>query len=105
VATVSDAGTPPANASATSAADGFTREAQKALEHEGKGHEASRAAELAWQATKRDPTSAEAWLTLGAAYHILRKEPQAQQAYRSCAKQAQGPRVAECRALAGMPPE
>jgi Flp pilus assembly protein TadD len=79
-------------------------QAQKALEGE-RGGSASRAADLASRATKRDPTNAEAWLTLGAAYHTLGNRAQEQQAYRSCAKQATGPRVAECRALAGLPPE
>jgi len=93
------------DASATAASESFTQQAQKALDKEGDPRGASRAAELAWKATKRDPSNAEAWLTLGAAYHTLGNKAQAQQAYRSCAKQATGPRVAECRALAGMPPE
>jgi hypothetical protein len=93
------------DASATAASESFTQQAQKALEKEGEPRGASRAAELAWKATKRDPSNAEAWLTLGAAYHTLGNKAQAQQAYRSCAKQATGPRVSECRALAGMPPE
>lgn len=92
-------------ASAAAAADTFTQEAQKALEKEGQGGSAGRAAELASRATKRDPTNAEAWLTLGAAYTSLGSKNLAQQAFRSCAKQAVGPRVAECRALAGLPPE
>jgi DNA-binding response OmpR family regulator len=93
------------DASASAAADSFTQQAQKALEKEGEGRSASRAAELAWKATKRDPSNAEAWLTLGAAYHSLGNKAQAMNAYRSCVKQATGPRVAECRALAGLPPE
>ncbi len=93
------------DASAVAASEGFTQAAQKALEKEGNAASASRAAELAWKATKRDPSNAEAWLTLGGAYHALGNRAQAQQAYRSCAKQAAGPRVAECRALAGLPPE
>ena len=93
------------DASAAAAADSFTQEAQKALEKEGVGGSAGRAADLALRATKRDPTNAEAWLTLGAAYSSLGSKNLAQQAFRSCAKQAVGPRVAECRALAGMPPE
>jgi DNA-binding response OmpR family regulator len=93
------------DASAAAAADGFTQAAQKALEKEGNAGSASRAAELAWKATKRDPSSAEAWLTLGAAYHSLGNKAAAQGAYRACAKQATGPRVSECRALAGLPPE
>jgi DNA-binding response OmpR family regulator len=91
--------------SATTAAEGFTREAQTALEREGDMRSANRAAELALKATKRDPTNAEAWLTLGAAYHNMGNKAQAQGAYRSCAKLATGSRVAECRALAGLPPE
>lgn len=106
VAPITDAGARSApDASAVAAADSFTQEAQKALEKEGEGRSASRAAELAWKATKRDPSNAEAWLTLGAAYHSLGNKAQAQNAYRSCARQATGPRVAECRALAGLPPE
>jgi CheY-like chemotaxis protein len=93
------------DASATSAADSFTQQAQKALDNEKDPRSSSRAAELAWKATKRDPSNAEAWLTLGAAYQNLGNKAQAQNAYRSCAKQASGPRVAECRALAGLPPE
>ena len=93
------------SSSAAAAADTFTAEAQKALEKEGQGGSAGRAADLALRATKRDPTNAEAWLTLGAAYSSLGSKNLAQQAFRSCAKQAVGPRVAECRALAGLPPE
>ncbi|AKV03084.1 two-component response regulator [Labilithrix luteola] len=81
--------------------ESFTEAAQKALEKDDK-HASGRAAELAWQATQKDPGNAEAWLTLGAAYQQLGKKWQALEAYRSCAKKAQGPRVAECRALAGM---
>ena len=104
-----DAGAPVAaeapDASAAAMSASFTQEAQKALEKEGAQGAASRAAELAWKATKRDPSNAEAWLTLGAAYQALGNRGQAMQAYRSCAKQATGSRVAECRALAGLPPE
>ena len=100
-----DAGPAAPDASAVAAAESFTQAAQKVLEKEGNAGAASRAAELAWKATKRDPSNAEAWLTLGAAYHSLGNKAQAQQAYRSCAKQAMGPKVAECRSLAGLPPE
>jgi DNA-binding response OmpR family regulator len=96
---------PDASAGAGAAADAFTQQAQKALDNEKDPRSASRAAELAWRATKQDPSNAEAWLTLGAAYQTLGNKAQAQSAYRSCAKQASGPRVAECRALAGLPPE
>lgn len=105
VVAITDAGTTALSpdASATAASESFTQEAQKALD--GQGRSASRAADLAWKATKRDPTNAEAWLTLGAAYHDLGNKAQAMSAYRACAKLATGPRVAECRALAGLPPE
>ena len=93
-----------ASSSAAAAADTFTARAQKALEKEGVGGSAGRAANLALRATKRDPTNAEAWLTLGAATPASAASL-AQQAFRSCAKQAVGPRVAECRALAGLPAE
>jgi hypothetical protein len=93
------------DASAVTASDSFTQAAQKALEKDGATRGASRAAELAWKATRNNPANAEAWLTLGAAYDTLGNKAQAQSAYRSCARQASGPRVAECRALAGLPPE
>jgi Flp pilus assembly protein TadD len=93
------------DASAVTASDSFTQAAQKALEKDGAARGASRAAELAWKATRNNPANAEAWLTLGAAYDTLGNKAQAQNAYRSCARQASGPRVAECRSLAGLPPE
>lgn len=87
--------------SGASGSEASLEAAQKALEKDDK-HATGRAAEIAWQATQKDPGNAEAWLTLGAAYQQLGKKWQALEAYRSCAKKAQGPRVAECRALAGM---
>lgn len=63
---------------------------------------ATRAAEAARRATEKDPTSADAWLTLGGAYQALGRKAQAMDAYRSCVKLAQGARVAECRALASL---
>ncbi|MBX3192504.1 MAG: response regulator [Labilithrix sp.] len=84
--------------------DSLTANAQKALEKED-ARGANKAAELALKATQSNPTNAEAWLTLGAAYHTLGQRGRALDAYRNCAKKAQGPRVAECRALAGLPPE
>ena len=83
--------------------ESLTQEAQRALEKEGDARSAGRAAELAARATRRDPTNAEAWLTLGGAYHNLGNKAQEMSAYRSCAKLAAGPRVSECRALAGLP--
>lgn len=87
--------------SSATASEGLTQQAQKSLESENaKG--AVGAANLAWKATRSDPTNAEAWLTLGAAYHTLGRKADAMNAYRQCARQAQGPRVAECKALAGI---
>ena len=60
-----------------------------------------RAIELARRAAAADPTSAEAWLTLGAAYDAAGKRPQAHTAYQSCVDTGKGARVAECRALLG----
>ena len=62
-----------------------------------------KAAAVAHRITVREPGNAEAWLTLGAAYHTLGRKADAMNAYRSCAKQAVGPRVSECKALAGIP--
>lgn len=90
---------------ATDVSEGLTRAAQSALEKEGNSASAARAVELAKKATARDPSNAEAWLTLGAAYQSLGNKGRALGAYRSCAKQATGSRVSECRALAGLPSE
>jgi DNA-binding response OmpR family regulator len=81
-----------------------TAAAQKALEKDNASG-AKAAAALAWRATRSDPSNAEAWLTLGGAYQALGRKGDAAAAYRECAKKAAGPRVAECRALAGLPPE
>ncbi|MCL2724420.1 MAG: response regulator [Polyangiaceae bacterium] len=82
-------------------AGSLTHRAQQALETDD-AHQAGRAAELARQATQKDPASAEAWLTLGAAYQSLGRQSAAIEAYRSCVKKAAGARVAECRALANL---
>ncbi len=80
-------------------AKAFTDAAQRALERPGSG---IRAKDLAWEATRRDPTNAVAWLTLGAAYDAIGNRPAALGAYKSCVRNASShPRVSECRALAG----
>jgi hypothetical protein len=89
------------DAAGVAASEGLTAQAQKSLEGENRNG-AVGAANLAWKATRSDPTNAEAWLTLGAAYHTLGRRADAMNAYRSCAKQATGPRVSECKALAGI---
>lgn len=86
----------PPTAEPTSRA-GDVKEAQRLLEQRAPG----KAAEVALRATRQQPGNAEAWLTLGAAYEVLGSKAAAREAYRSCARQAFGPAVAECRALAG----
>ena len=71
------------------------RGAQQALER----GDSAKAVELAKQVTAADPTNAEAWLTLGAAYEAGGKTALARNAYRSCIARGKGDRVAECRAL------
>lgn len=78
-------------------AEGMTGRAQKMLELGAAG----RAIDMAAQATRADPGNAEAWLTLGAAYQAAGYPKRAQEAYQSCIQRAQGPRVAECKALTG----
>jgi hypothetical protein len=73
-----------------------TRDAQRALDR----GDTARAVELARQATSADPTNAEAWLTLGAAYEASGRASMARSAYQSCASRGKGERVGECRALA-----
>jgi DNA-binding response OmpR family regulator len=75
----------------------YTRTAQAMLDKDERN--AQRAADLAARATRHDPTNAEAWLTLGAAYQALGKTTMARDSYRRCTRKASGPRVAECRAL------
>jgi Flp pilus assembly protein TadD len=62
---------------------------------------ASRATEVARRATSADPSNAEAWLTLGAAYDASGNRAQARLAYKNCVDNCQGPRVGECKALLG----
>jgi cytochrome c-type biogenesis protein CcmH/NrfG len=77
----------------------LTANAQAALE---KADRTGKAVRLAHQATQSDPSNAEAWLTLGAAYAAMGQAGNAMNAYRQCAKRASGPRVSECKALAGI---
>jgi DNA-binding response OmpR family regulator len=76
-------------------------DAQEALEK----RNPVRAAEIAGRAARQNPGNAEAWLTLGAALDSAGMRKQAKEAYRNCVNQASGPRVTECRSLAGMPVE
>ncbi|HWL85959.1 MAG TPA: response regulator [Polyangiaceae bacterium] len=72
-----------------------TQQAQRLLER----GDAAGAADLARRAVNADPTNAEAWLTLGAAYEAQGSRALAHGAYKSCVDKAEGPRVSECRAL------
>ncbi len=75
----------------------LTQQAQRLLER----GSTTRAAEVARKATSADPQSAEAWLTLGAAYDAAGSRAQAHLAYKNCVDSGRGPRVAECKALLG----
>jgi Flp pilus assembly protein TadD len=54
---------------------------------------------VARKATAADPSSAEAWLTLGAAYDAAGNRAQARLAYKNCVDNGRGARVGECKAL------
>ncbi len=71
--------------------------AQRYLEQRAPG----KAAEIAHRITVHQPTNADAWLTLGAAYEALGQPKSAKEAYRSCAAKASGAGAAECKALLG----
>ncbi len=85
-------------------ADAMTQEARKSLDGtERDDRQRTRAVQLAFLATQEDPSNAEAWLTLGAAYEAIGKRQQALESYRSCARRsASHPRVAECKVRAGI---
>ena len=89
----------PASPGATGAdgasARSLIRQAQGLLDRGSYGH----AVEVARKATQADPTSAEAWLTLGGAHDANGNHALARVAYQSCVDQASGSRVSECRAL------
>jgi CheY-like chemotaxis protein len=60
----------------------------------------TRAIELARQAVSSNPSNADAWLTLGAAYQASGNASAARDAYKNCAAQARSANVNECRMLA-----
>jgi hypothetical protein len=60
-----------------------------------------KAVELARQAVSANPSDADAWLTLGAAYQATGDTASARQAYRTCTERAKTANVMECRLLAG----
>lgn len=82
--------------------EALVQAAQRAMENTDSRNSLRHAADLALKATQKDPKNPEAWLTLGGAYQVLNRKAQAADAYRTCVRKAEGPRVAECRALAGM---
>lgn len=87
------------DAGAKAVAGSYTEAAQKALERPGSAIEAKN---LAWEATRKDPGNADAWLTLAAAYDAIGNRAAAINAYKSCIQQASAhPHVARCRSLAG----
>jgi DNA-binding response OmpR family regulator len=85
-------------------AESITQAAQSALDNKDKDEkQGTRAAQLAFIATQQDPSNADAWLTLGAAYEAMGKKQQAIDSYRNCARRAAAhPRVSQCRQLAGI---
>jgi hypothetical protein len=89
------ADTRPPRAAAAAQTGNPTRDAQRALE----SGDTAKAIDYARQATSADPTNTVAWLTLGAAYEASGRAALARTAYRNCAAQGRGDRVAECRAL------
>lgn len=58
------------------------------------------AREFAERATRLDPTSSKAWITLAYSLQSLGERDASRAAYRSCVDQGQGPFVAECRRFA-----
>ncbi|HVH47629.1 MAG TPA: response regulator [Labilithrix sp.] len=105
------AASPPAATTVAAAATGsslssesIAQAAQRALDGKDKDEkQGTRAAQMAFIATRQDPTNAGAWLTLGAAYESMGKKQQALDSYRSCVRQASShPRVAECKQRAGL---
>jgi hypothetical protein len=61
----------------------------------------ARAVELSRQAVAANPSNADAWLTLGAAYQASGNPVAARDAYRTCVAQAHTADVSECRVLSG----
>jgi len=60
-----------------------------------------RAITLARQAVAGNPSDADAWLTLGAAYQASGNGAAARDAYKNCVVQAHSANVNECRMLSG----
>jgi DNA-binding response OmpR family regulator len=85
----------PTTPSEPEAGGSLTKQAQRLLERGA----TARAIEVARKATAADPTNAEAWLTLGAAYDAAGNRPQARLAYKNCVDNGRGARVGECKAL------
>ncbi|MDB4996537.1 MAG: hypothetical protein JWM74_3969 [Myxococcaceae bacterium] len=63
------------------------------------GGSAAAAAAAGVRSVDLDPTDAEAWLILGAAYQLAGKGTEARNAFRSCSKLAKRGNVGECRAF------
>lgn len=87
-----------ANADATSprAAAAAARERARALLENGAGADAVAAGQ---RSVELDPTDAEAWLVLGAAYQLVGNGREARRAFYSCTRLAKRGPVAECAAL------
>jgi hypothetical protein len=76
-------------------AAGEKRRARAALE----GGSLRKAVTAGERSVELDPTDAEAWLLLGAAYEMRGLASDARRAYSSCARQGRSGPVAECRAM------
>lgn len=97
--TPSAAGAPATAAAATAAAPVAAREAReqaRILLERGAG---AAAIEAARRSVQLDPTDAEAWLVLGAAYQLVGNGREARTAFYSCSKLAKRGPVGECSAL------
>ena len=81
----------------TQSGSNLTQQAQRLLER----GSTARAVDVAKRATAADPSNAEAWLTLGAAYDAAGNRTSARLAYKSCIDSGKGSRVSECKALLG----
>ena len=65
--------------------------------------QSARAVQLALLATQEDPSDADAWLALGAAYLQAGNARQAIEAYKNCVRRAPNhPKVGECKKSAGI---
>jgi hypothetical protein len=92
----------PAAAGSGLSSESIARAAERALEDKDE-KQGMRAAQIAFIATRQDPTNAGAWLTLGSAYEAIGKKQQALDSYRACVRQASShPRVGECKQRAAI---